>query len=152
MIHPKPRPAHTTALTVVLLASVATFCARAAEPSAPMALRNIMAQLGRDMLAVVGGISTEDWTLVARLAPDIARHPEPPLSEKMRILKWLGTDAGRFRGFDGEVHDAAVAMGAAATRGDGQAVITDFAKVQQGCLACHQSFRKPFTEHFYGSR
>lgn len=46
----------------------------------------------------------------------------------------------------------AVAMGAAATRGDGQAVIAAFAKVQQGCLACHQSFRKPFTEHFYGTR
>ncbi|MBX3694305.1 MAG: cytochrome c [Steroidobacteraceae bacterium] len=152
MIHPKPRPAHTAALTVVLLASVATFCAQAAEPSAPMALRNIMAQLGRDIQAVAGGISTEDWTLVARLAPDIARHPEPPPSEKMRILGWLGTDAGRFRGFDGEVHDAAVAMGEAATRGDGQAVITAFAKVQQGCLACHQSFRKPFTEHFYGVR
>ncbi len=152
MIHPKPRPRHTTALAVVLLASAATVCAQAAEPAAPMALRNIMVQLGRDMQAVVGAISTEDWTQVVHLAPEIAWHPEPPLSEKMRILTWLGTDAGRFRGFDGEVHDAAVAMGEAATRGDGQAVITAFAKVQQGCLACHQSFRKPFTEHFYGTR
>lgn len=141
-----------TALTVVLLASAAPFCAQAAEPAAPMALRSVMNQLGRDMQAVTGAISTEDWALVARLAPDIARHPEPPLSEKMRILAWLGTEAGRFRGFDGEVHDAAVAMGEAATRGDGQAVIAAFAKVQQGCLACHQSFRKPFTEHFYGTR
>lgn len=111
-----------------------------------------MDQLGRDMQAVTGAISREDWTLVTRLAPDIARHPEPPLSEKMRIITWLGTDAGKFRGFDGEVHDAAIAMGEAATRGDGQAVIAAFAKLQQGCLACHQTFRKPFTEHFYGTR
>ncbi len=53
MIDPKPRAVH----------------------AAPMALRSAMAKLGRDMQAVAGGISTEDWTLVARLAPDIARHP-----------------------------------------------------------------------------
>ena len=152
MISPKLLSAHAIALAVALLASAATFCAQAAEPATPMVLRSVMDQLGRDMQAVTGAISREDWTLVTRLASDIARHPEPPLSEKMRIITWLGTDAGKFRGFDGEVHDAAIAMGEAATRGDGQAVIAAFAKLQQGCLAGHQTFRKPFTEHFYGTR
>ena len=122
MISPKLLSAHAIALAVALLASAATFCAQAAEPATPMVLRSVMDQLGRDMQAVTGAIT------------------------------WLGTDAGKFRGFDGEVHDAAIAMGEAATRGDGQAVIAAFAKLQQGCLACHQTFRKPFTEHFYGTR
>ena len=123
-----------------------------ADDAKPMALRGVMQQLGRDMQAVTGAISQEHWALVARLAPKIASHAEPPLSEKMRILAWLGTDAGKFRGFDEQVHQAADAMGAAAKRGDGQAVIQDFAKVQQSCLACHQNFRKSFQEHFYEKR
>ena len=90
--------------------------------------------------------------MVAELAPKIAKHAEPPMSEKIRILAWLGADSGKFRGFDGQVHDAATSMGEAAKRGDGQAVIANFAKVQQSCLACHQDFRKSFQEHFYEKR
>ena len=117
-----------------------------------MALRTIMERLGRDMQAVTGAISKEDWPLVAELAPRIAKHAEPSMSEKMRILAWLGADAGKFRGLDGQVHDAATAMGEAAQRNDGQAVIAAFSKTQQSCLACHQSYRRSFVEKFYGSR
>jgi len=117
-----------------------------------MALRTIMERLGRDMQVVTGAISKEDWPLVAELAPRIAKHAEPPMSEKMRILAWLGADAGKFRGLDGQVHDAATAMGEAAKRSDGQAVIAAFSKTQQSCLACHQSYRRSFVEKFYGSR
>lgn len=126
--------------------------AQAATPAKPMALQGVMEKLGRDMQSVTGAISNEDWALVAQLAPQIASHAEPPLSEKMRILTWLGTDAGKFKGFDGQTHDAASAMGEAAVRGDGQEVIAVFAKVQQSCLGCHQRFRKPFLEHFYEGR
>ncbi len=123
-----------------------------AEREKPLALRSVMDKLGRDMQAVTGAISKEDWALVATLAPKIASHAEPPLPEKVRILAWLGGDAGKFRGFDGQAHEAATAMGEAAKRSDGQAVIAAFAKVQQSCLGCHQSFRQPFVEHFYGRR
>lgn len=152
MNYSKHLSGHAITLVVTLLASAAILHAHAAEPAKPMALQSVMEKLGRDMQAVTGAISREDWALVARLAPGIARHPEPPLSEKARILAWLGTDSGKFRGFDGQVHEAAVAMGEAATLGDGQAVITNFAKVQQSCLACHQGFRKSFQEHFYEKR
>lgn len=117
-----------------------------------MALQRVMKQLGADMQLVTGAISREDWARVADLAPKIARHAEPPSTEKIRILSWLGTDAGRFRGFDAQVHDAATGMGESATRGDGQAVIAAFAQVQQSCLGCHQNFRTAFVEHFHGRR
>jgi cytochrome c556 len=147
-----------TISTIVAAAVVALTSSAMAENGAPaetikpLALRGMMDKLGRDMQIVTGAISKEDWALVATLAPKIASHAEPPLPEKVRILSWLGSDAGRFRGFDGQAHDAATAMGEAAKRRDGQAVIAAFAKVQQSCLGCHQSFRQPFVEHFYGSR
>ena len=142
----------TIALSVALATAATGLGAQSAEAAKPMALRSVMERLGRDMQAVTGAISKEEWTLVAELAPKIAKHAEPPLGEKMRILGWLGTDAGKFRGIDGQVQGAASAMGDAARRGDGQAVIAAFSKTQQSCLACHQSFRRSFVEQFYGSR
>ena len=117
-----------------------------------MALRGVMEKLGRDMQAVTGAISREDWALVAELAPRIAQHEQPPAAEKVRILGWLGSDAARFRSLDGEVEHAAMALGEAARRGDGPAVIAAFGKIQHSCLACHQSYRKAFVEQFYGRR
>ncbi len=40
----------------------------------------------------------------------------------------------------------------AAASSDGKTVIQSFARVQESCLGCHQAFRKPFVEHFYGAR
>ncbi len=150
MNHLKHLSVRAITLAAAMLPSAAILHAQTAAPAKPMALQTVMATLGRDMQTVTGAISREDWAMVARLAPDIAHHPAPPLSEKLRILGWLGTDAGKFRGFDAQVHEAAAAMGEAAARGDGQAVITRLATVQQSCLACHQAFRKSFREHFYG--
>ena len=148
----KPRSFFTVSLSVLLATFATALGAQSVEAAKPMALRTIMERLGRDMQAVTGAISKEDWPLVAELAPRIANHAEPPMSEKMRILAWLGADAGKFRGLDGQVHDAATAMGEAAQRNDGQAVIAAFSKTQQSCLACHQSYRRSFVEKFYGSR
>ncbi len=124
----------------------------AEEVAKPMALKGVMKQLGKDMQAVTAAISLEEWSRVAELAPRIADHDQPPAMEKMRILAWLGTDAGKFRGFDGQVHDAAASMGDAAARSDGQAVIAAFAKLQQSCLDCHQNYRTTFIDHFYEKR
>ncbi len=128
--------------------------ARSQTPPAaqPLALRSIMEQLGRDLQSVVDAIAKEDWAAVAALAPKIAKHPEPPPPEKVRILSWLGADAGKFRNHDVQSHDAALVMGDAAARADGNAVIDAFANVQRSCLACHQNFRKGYLDHFYGKR
>lgn len=145
-------PAIAVALAASILASAVAVHANAVEPAKPMALQGVMQQLERDMQAVTGAISREDWPAVARLAPKIADHPQPPLAEKIRILAWLGGDAGRFRAFDGRVRDAATAMGEAAARSNGQAVIAEFAKVQHGCLGCHEGFRASYVAHFHPQR
>ena len=111
-----------------------------------------MQQLGHDMQAVTGAIATEDWFSVAQLAEKITRHAEPPLSEKVRILAWLGSDANRFRGFDGQLKDAASTLADTAKSNEGRAIITAFSEVQHSCLACHQAFRKLFVKYFYGAQ
>ena len=138
----------STTLIVLSVAQVS----RANEQATPMALRTVMEQLEQNMQSVTSAIAREDWAKVTQLAPQIGSHPQPPLREKMRVLTWLGANAGEFRGFDKQTHEAAEAMGAAAARSDGDAVIAAFAKVQQSCLSCHQSYRTSFKEHFYGQR
>jgi cytochrome c556 len=115
----------------------------------PLVLRQIMIALGKDMQTVTDAISREDWVRVAETASIIADHPQPPFTEKVRILAFVGSDAGRFKQFDKQTHQAATIMEQAAKRGDGQAVIEYFATLQNSCLACHQNYRKPFVEHFY---
>lgn len=139
----------TAALCVTLTAVGTTRATPASEPEKPMALRAVMQQLERDMRSVTGAIAREEWTQVVELAPGIGSHPQPPLREKIRILAWLGTAASTFRGFDTQTREAAEAMGEAATRSDGQAVIAAFARLQQSCLGCHQNYRKSFQQHFY---
>jgi len=139
-------------MAIISLTSAATLYAETEETIKPLVLQGVMQQLGRDMQAVTGAIATEDWSTVAELSPQIARHAQPPMMEKLRILSWLGSDAGKFREFDGEVHDAATAMEEAAMRGEGQAVISAFSEVQLSCLGCHQNFREPFIKHFYERR
>jgi len=135
----------------VLLASIYSHSWADGDTEAkPLELRRIMQELGKNMQTITEAISREDWTSVAKVAPQIAEHPEPPVIEKMRILKFIGTDMGTFESHDEITHQAARALEQVATRNDGQGVVAAFANLQKGCLACHQSFRKPFVEHFYG--
>ena len=69
----------------------------------------------------------------------------------MRILAYLGADATKFRNFDAQTHEAALAMKLAAASSDGKAVINHSPTCRKAA-GCHQAFRKPFVEHFYGAR
>jgi cytochrome c556 len=124
----------------------------AAEPAQPLAMRGIMQDLGRHMQTVTLAIAREDWALVEKTAPLIAQHPQPPLMEKTRILRFVGTDMGKYKSHDHKTHEAAHELAQAAKNKDGMAVIAAFQSVQTGCYGCHQEFRKPFVEHFYGAR
>lgn len=139
------KPSLLAAATLGL--TLATSGAQAAEP---LELQKIMKDMGKHMQTVTDGISREDWESVAKTVPLIADHPQPPLTEKMRIMALMGTDMPRFKAFDGNTHDAATEMGRAAQEKNGQKVIDSFHKLQSACLGCHQTFRTPFVEHFYG--
>jgi cytochrome c556 len=122
-----------------------------ASPAAEaLALQRVMKDMGRDMQAITDGISREDYAVVEKAALAIADHPQSPLGEKMRILGFVGSNKARFKAFDGETHDNAMALATASKSGNGEDVIRSFQKLQSSCLACHQAFRKPFVDHFYG--
>lgn len=129
-----------------------TFAATGAHAAEPLALQKIMQDLGRNMQLVTDGISREDWVQVEKTAALIASHPRPPLAEKMRIVSFAGTSMGKFKAYDGETHDQAQALGKAAKAQDGPGAILAFQKLQTSCNNCHSEFRRPFVEHFYGTR
>lgn len=137
-----------TAAGAVALACTAVSGVAHAEGAQSMALYGIMQQMQTDMDAVQAAITQEDWKKVAELAPKIAHHEQPPLLEKVKILTWLNVDAPHFKGLDGQVEKAATAMGAAAQKGDKDAVVADYAQVQQSCVACHDAYRDKFIAHF----
>ena len=141
-----------TAISTLLVGTCSQAWADDGDQTKPLALRKIMQELSNNMQTITAAVSREDWEEVATVAPLIADHPQPPLAEKTRIMSFLGADAGKFKSHDQKTHQAAAALRQAAERGDGQAVIASFATLQNTCLACHESFRKPFVEHFYGQR
>lgn len=142
-----------TGLIGTLLATVSSNSwADDSAVTTPLALRKIMKGLGMNMQAITDGISRGDWALVARTAPLVADHPQPPLGEKMRIMGFVGTNMGKFKAHDDETHDQAQAVGQAAKAKDGPGVILAFQKLQTSCYNCHSEFRKPFVAHFYGKQ
>ena len=138
---------------LIFAASIITFSlslspAQAAEP---LEFKKVMKELGKNMQVITDGISREDWELVANTAPLIASHPQPPIAEKARIMKFMGDRMSKFKAFDGDTHEAAHVLEHAAHEKNGQKVIAAFQRVQTTCLNCHQTFRSEFVEHFYGA-
>ncbi len=145
--------------TLILVAGLFLFTANnvtVAESNAPsdkqLALRGIMQDLGKNMQVITDGISREDWALVEKTAPLIADHPQPPMSEKARIMGFIGRNMGKFKGYDDVTHETANSLKIAAGKQDGVAVITAFKDLQTACYSCHLDFRKPLVEHFYEKR
>ena len=136
----------------LLLAAAGSAVAETADGPGEMALRKIMKDLGSNVQAVTDAISREDWQLIEKTAPLIADHPQPPVTEKLRIMAFIGTDMGKFKDYDEEVHKAAESLGQAARSKNGQAVIAAFQTIQTACYGCHRDFRPQFLRHFYGTR
>ncbi len=134
----------------IITASSQILAETTADSPSPLELRKIMRDLGKDMQTVVEGISREDWEQVEKAAMRIADHPTPPLTEKMRIMAFMGDDMGKFKSNDGKTHNAARDLATVAAEKDGYGVISMFSRLQNTCLGCHQSFRQPFQQHFYG--
>lgn len=146
----------TLLLSVTIGLSSIPFPSSAAETvdetkndSEPMALRLIMQDLELNMQRIASAIIHEDLATVAELAPLVADHDEPPMTEKMRILSFMGSDAGAFKSLDGVTHDTAMMLKEVAEENDGDAVIKTYADLLQSCVACHQKFKQPFVDHFY---
>ncbi len=136
----------------VLAASSPAISETATGSTEPLALRKIMQDMGKEMAAIAEAVSREEWQQVEKSALLIADHPRPPMSERMKIMALFGKDMARFKGYDTKTHDTARELAKLAAQKDAPAVISTFATLQSSCLECHQNFRKPFQEHFYGKQ
>jgi cytochrome c556 len=137
-------------ITILTAISSTTWADKNDSAFRPLTLRNIMQKLSKNMQIVIDAISREDWEQVAKTAPQIANHPQPPIAEKMRILRFAGSNVSKFKRLDKQTHQAAKELEEIAMKKDREGAIAKFATLQKSCLACHQSFRKTFKEHFYG--
>lgn len=138
------------AASVFFMGSSQLFAEFSEPINQPLALQKIMRDMGKNMLLITDGISSEDWKQIEKNALLVADHPQPPLVEKIRIMAFAGSNISKFKKHDGETHHAARTLAESAAGEDGYAVIADFATLQNSCLRCHQQFRKLFVEHFYG--
>ena len=118
----------------------------------PLVLRKIMQDMGKEMAAIAEAVSREEWAQVEKSALRIADHPRPPMSERKKIMALFGKDMARFKGYDTRTHDTARELAKLAAQKQGSEVISTFATLQSSCLECHQHFRKPLQEHFYGKQ
>lgn len=140
------------ALLAGLILSIASFSSVAdtsVDIHEPLELQKIMAQLGHKMQLITDAINNENWTLIEKNAAYIADHPRPPMSEKLKIMAFMGTDMAKFKDYDGETHKAAKVLVTAAKNKNGYTIIEKFAALQNTCLSCHQKFRPGFKAHFY---
>jgi cytochrome c556 len=128
------------------------FAAGGAHAAEPLALKKIMKDLGNHMQIITDGISREDWSLVEKTAAQIVDQPQPPLNEKVSLLGFMGAQMWKFKSYEGEKVDTALALGKAAKAKNGPGVILAFQKLQTSCYNCHSEFRKPFVAHFYGRK
>lgn len=102
---------------LLLAASWSTAAGGTRQTSGFPMLRTIMRDMGNNMQVIADAIAREDWARVAKTAPLLAARPKPSMAEKVRLLGFLGTNAGEFRGYDKETRHAAQALELAATRG-----------------------------------
>lgn len=137
---------------VVIAAGAIVIAKDRPAPGAPDGLQMTMQQLDANTRAAGDAIAAKNWPLVAELADRLNHHVEPPLGQKLRVMLWLRTQAPDFRGYDGKLRTAAVAMGAAAKAGDAQAVSASYAQLQSACAGCHEKYQAAYIAHFHGGQ
>ncbi len=113
----------------------------AAAPAKPGTLKAIMVDLGVQMETIQRALWTEDHASIATAAKAIAEHPHVSAEERQRVMGILKSEMADFVAGDRAVHDGALRLADAATRGEMDAVLKELAELQAGCVACHTRFR-----------
>lgn len=105
-------------------------------------LKSIMQGLRDDLVDISDGLLTDDFELVANGAVSIANHPQIPAAQVQLVAAELGTQMPAFKQLDTLVHDLAIEISAAAEAGNGDAAISNYQRMIDGCFACHRTFKE----------
>ena len=107
-----------------------------------------MGGLEADLAQVAQGLWREDAAAVKAAADRVADHPHVIPEQMAAIRAVLENEFAAFAAMDGRVHDAAVALAAAAA--DSSSPTMDlfdaYVGLQEGCVACHTKFRSSVSE------
>lgn len=132
---------------VILLSAI--LIATPAVSMAELQLRTIMNGMNDNMKTIVDAINREDFKSIEENAMKVANHDKPPAMERIKILAFMKRQAPDLKGMDDKVHASAMELAEAAKKKNMDAVVTNFAKVQKACIACHTKFKAQIVEHFY---
>ena len=103
--------------------------------------KKVMQGLLVDTQNITKGIVLTDFTLIEKSAKKIVDHPKPDLAIRMKIVKALGSDMGKFKAKDNVVHKSAVNLLKAAKLKNMEAVTQEYQALINGCLGCHSQFK-----------
>jgi uncharacterized protein YndB with AHSA1/START domain len=104
-------------------------------------LRAIMQGLRDNLTDITDGLLTDDFGLIARGANGIAEHPRIPAEQVNLVAAELGEDMAVFKQLDTWVHDLALEVKAAAEKSDRVALFSNYQKMVEGCVACHNAYK-----------
>lgn len=128
----------TILLTISAFAlSTVTATASATEPN----LKEIMQELRSNLIEITDGLLVADFDRIERGAIGIAEHPPIAPSQVKLVLKALGPEMPKFKGFDVQVHKLALSIAVAAKTKNGNAILADYQQMLSGCLGCHTTFK-----------
>lgn len=125
----------TVALFWILLPAIAV-------TADSVTLKSIMQELRDDLVDISDGLLTDDFELVANGAVGIANHPQIPAAQVQLVAAELGTEMPAFKQLDTLVHDLAIEISAAAAAGNGDAAISGYQRMIEGCFACHRTYKE----------
>lgn len=121
-------------IIIAVLVSTNTF---AAEPR----LKELMGIMGGHAQAMLSGILYDNFEVIKDGVAWVGNHPEPT-ADLGKIKAELGVQVLRFKYYDTQAHNAAIAMGVAADNRDMKTVSKQFGIMIQSCNKCHEAFRE----------
>lgn len=130
---------HTTSILILALSAT---LATAAEPS----LKEIMQDLRDNLVEITDGLLVDDFDRVVQGATGIAQHAPIAGPQAKRIAETLGPEMAAFKQFDEQVHALSVVIAASGKEKDREALIMDYQRMVNGCLACHAAFKERVTQ------
>ena len=104
-------------------------------------LKAVMQQLGRDYASLNQAVLMEDFEAAANAALHIAKHDQPSLGQKVKIMAGLRSEMSAFKQADSKVHSLAVDIQQAAEANDMPLLIQRQSAMLSACMACHTGYR-----------
>ncbi|MDQ7048109.1 MAG: cytochrome c [Enterobacterales bacterium] len=111
-------------------------------------LKGVMQGLLKSNLKLNESIVLQNFSAIELAANQIGHHPKPDMKIRMQLVKNMGTEMGQFKSMDNVVHNAALAIEAAAKSQDMEQVLVQYSTMIKGCQACHGKYKKRVAEIF----